>query len=207
MDNFTKAYERLNKAQREAVDHIDGPLMVLAGPGTGKTQLLATRVANILQKTDTLPHNILCLTFTESGAIAMRERLGSLIGPSSYDVRISTYHSFGSEIIREYPDFFRSLDMETGEDSRLERPIDDLTKIQIVGNIVAALPFNDPLKSAQHYIKSVVDTISECKKSLLTPEDLRGIARQNLQDIQATAALIDGCLQFDRMPGINEALR
>ena len=64
--DFTSRYNTLNTNQRLAVDTIDGPVMVVAGPGTGKTELLGMRAANILKKTDTLPENILCLTFTES---------------------------------------------------------------------------------------------------------------------------------------------
>lgn len=78
--SFTTRYGKLNAEQKQAVDTIDGPVMVVAGPGTGKTELLSVRVANILQKTDTLPENILCLTFTESGQAAMRERLVGIIG-------------------------------------------------------------------------------------------------------------------------------
>ncbi|MEK7556637.1 MAG: UvrD-helicase domain-containing protein, partial [Patescibacteria group bacterium] len=72
---FADAYQELNPGQRAAVDAIEGPVMVLAGPGTGKTQVLAIRVANILRRTQMDPWNILCLTFTESGVLAMRERL------------------------------------------------------------------------------------------------------------------------------------
>jgi superfamily I DNA and RNA helicase len=72
---FEAAYNNLNEQQQQAVDHIDGPLLVLAGPGTGKTELLAIRVGRILQKTDTQPHNILCLTFTDAGAYAMRSQI------------------------------------------------------------------------------------------------------------------------------------
>ena len=64
---FKKIYDKLNTSQKKAVNLIDGPLLVIAGPGTGKTQLLSARVANILLKTDTLPQNILCLTFTDVG--------------------------------------------------------------------------------------------------------------------------------------------
>ena len=64
--------QKLNQAQQQAVDTIFGPLLVIAGPGTGKTELLARRAAEILQKTDTLPSNILCITFTDSGAIVVR---------------------------------------------------------------------------------------------------------------------------------------
>jgi len=61
-----KRLQALNKAQHQAVDTIDGPVMVVAGPGTGKTELLSVRVANILKQTDALPQNILCMTFTDS---------------------------------------------------------------------------------------------------------------------------------------------
>ena len=106
MNSFVTEYNLLNKQQKEAVDCINGPLLVIAGPGTGKTQLLSLRVANILDKTDTLAENILCLTYTESGAQTMRNRLASFIGQSAYDVRIGTYHAFGNEIIRNYAEYF-----------------------------------------------------------------------------------------------------
>ena len=99
---FEKAYSHLNEAQREAVDHIEGPLLVIAGPGTGKTQLLSVRVANILKQTDASPENILCLTFTDAGASNMRKRLSDFIGPEAYKVQIQTYHSFGSYILQEH---------------------------------------------------------------------------------------------------------
>ncbi|HSX45874.1 MAG TPA: UvrD-helicase domain-containing protein, partial [Candidatus Saccharimonadia bacterium] len=63
-EDFKAAYKRLNVAQKQAVDAIDGPVLVVAGPGSGKTELLSLRVANILQKTDTDASGILCLTFT-----------------------------------------------------------------------------------------------------------------------------------------------
>src|SRR3989344_5133357 len=72
---FTEEYGKLNAAQKQAVDTTEGPVMVIAGPGTGKTQGLALRVANILRKTQMRPSNILCLTFSNAGAKAMRERL------------------------------------------------------------------------------------------------------------------------------------
>src|SRR3989338_4045851 len=67
---FESEYTKLNPAQKLAVDTIEGPVMVIAGPGTGKTQVVAMRVANILKKTQAKPNNILCLTFSRSGAAA-----------------------------------------------------------------------------------------------------------------------------------------
>src|SRR5690242_10102383 len=104
--DFQARYKALNASQKQAVDTVEGPVMVIAGPGTGKTELLSMRVANILRGTDTLAQNILCLTYTESGAHAMRERLAGLIGPEAYKVAIHTFHSFGSEIINHNAEYF-----------------------------------------------------------------------------------------------------
>src|SRR3989338_6039122 len=99
---FTREYKKLNPAQKRAVDTIDGPTMVVAGPGTGKTQILALRIANILKKTDIKGDGILCLTFTNSAVDAMRERLVRYIGEAGEKVNIFTFHSFGLEIIKKY---------------------------------------------------------------------------------------------------------
>ena len=85
---FSRRYAQLNKKQREAVDAISGPVMVIAGPGTGKTSLLTLRIANILRKTDTPPDAILALTFTESGAYSMRRKLVEILGGAAYRVGI-----------------------------------------------------------------------------------------------------------------------
>ena len=86
--DFENRYHKLNKSQKEAVDTIEGPVQVNAGPGTGKTELLSMRAANILQRTDILPSNILCLTFTDSGATAMRDRLFNVIGKDALSRRL-----------------------------------------------------------------------------------------------------------------------
>mgnify|MGYP000670762574 FL=1 len=81
----------LNPKQQAAVEYLEGPLLVIAGPGTGKTQLLSAKVAHILEHTDANPNNILCLTFTEAGAANMRTRLTSMVGRAANDVNIHTY--------------------------------------------------------------------------------------------------------------------
>jgi len=183
----------LNQAQQKAVDTIDGPLLVIAGPGTGKTQLLSARVAAILQKTDTLAQNILCLTFTENGASNMRERLTQFIGQSAYDVNIGTYHAFGGDLIQRYPEYF--------SDWRLQSPIDELGKSQILRNIVDSLQYDDPLKQTQHHLGDLVSTISELKRALLTPDDLRLIHQQNQKFLeQASKASVAAFTGFKRMP-------
>src|SRR5919205_1756675 len=99
---FEEEYNRLNEQQRKAVDQIEGPVMVIAGPGTGKTQILSARIGKILlSDAHAEPHNILCLTYTDAGVVAMRRRLASFIGPDAYKVAIYTFHAFCNGIIQE----------------------------------------------------------------------------------------------------------
>ena len=102
MHSFAEAYKNLNPRQKEAVDAIDGPVMVVAGPGTGKTQVLALRIANILTQTDTPPSGVLCLTFTNAGVHAMRERLLRLMGSRGSEVGVYTFHRFALGIIEKH---------------------------------------------------------------------------------------------------------
>src|SRR3989344_8014899 len=99
---FEEEYRKLNPAQKEAVDTIDGPVMVVAGPGTGKTQILTLRIGNILLKTDIKADGILCLAFTNAAVEAMKERLKRYIGEASAQVNIFTFHSFGMKVIEEH---------------------------------------------------------------------------------------------------------
>src|SRR3989344_3085228 len=108
---FDQEYKKLNPAQKETVDATDGPVTVIAGPGTGKTQILALRIANILKgDTQTDPESILALTYTNAGVISMRERLLQIIGDSAYRVNIFTFHSFCENIIKEFSFYFAQLE-------------------------------------------------------------------------------------------------
>lgn len=99
---FESAITQLNIRQKEAVTTLDGPVLVLAGPGTGKTEVLAVRVGNILTQTDMQSSNILCLTFSNAGVRAMKKRLQELLGTSGADIKVETYHSFGLSIVKNY---------------------------------------------------------------------------------------------------------
>ena len=101
LEKFTKEYHRLNPQQKKAVDTIEGPVMVIAGPGTGKTQILSARIGKILLDTDTQPQNILCLTYTDAGVIAMRKRILEFIGADAYKVNIYTFHAFCNDVIQD----------------------------------------------------------------------------------------------------------
>lgn len=105
-DIYEQEYQKLNEQQKKAVDTVEEPVMVIAGPGTGKTQILSRRVANILTNHQTHPEEIVCLTYTEAGASEMLDRLEGLIGEEGRNVRVSTIHSFCSELILEYSDLF-----------------------------------------------------------------------------------------------------
>ncbi len=161
---FQSAYSKLNAKQRLAVDTIEGPLMVVAGPGTGKTQTIAMRIANILNKTDTEPSSILALTFTEAGTRAMKSRLTSLIGPAAYYVNITTFHGFCADVIRENPDLFRV--------SPSREPISDLRKSKLIESILTSLPlkFLKPLGAPGFYIQSIIRSLSDLKREGYNPE-------------------------------------
>ncbi|MFK8165050.1 MAG: ATP-dependent helicase, partial [Lewinella sp.] len=138
---FQTELARLNPAQRAAVEKIDGPVMVLAGPGTGKTHLLAARIGNILTETDTGAHNILCLTFTEAGVKAMRERLLKFIGPEAHRIGIFTFHGFCSNLIQQNLQYFGKPDLE---------PLGELEQIRIVRSLLDELEQNTPLRQGYH---------------------------------------------------------
>jgi len=172
---FEERYQQLNTAQRQAVDAIDGPVMVVAGPGTGKTELLSMRVANILRRTDTLPENILCLTYTDSGVTAMRERLISIIGQAAYKVPIHTFHSFGSDIIAQYREYFYH--------GALFQAADDISIYEVLRSLFESLPMNDPLASSMNgeytYQEDARTAISNLKRAGLTSAELLAILDAN----------------------------
>ncbi|MGF7082433.1 ATP-dependent DNA helicase [Mucilaginibacter sp. UYCu711] len=113
---FQEALNGLNPEQLAAVNKMDGPVLVIAGPGTGKTQILAARIGKILTDTDALPGEILCLTYTDAGAVAMRKRLFEFIGPDAYRIHIYTFHAFCNEVIQENLEYFGKLNLESLSD-------------------------------------------------------------------------------------------
>lgn len=166
---FAKNYDQLNAAQRQAVDKIAGPVLVIAGPGTGKTQLLSTRIAKILRDTDANPDNILAMTFTESGAAAMRERLATIIGAkSAYAVGIYTYHGFANQLYLSQREIFG------------DRQITDLESYALAEKIFARLPRQSYLNNgAPKQAKEVSGLIHDLKRNDVSPQDLYEIADEN----------------------------
>ena len=164
---FEAVYEGLNEQQKLAVDTIEGPVMVIAGPGTGKTQILGARIGKILLETDTAPENILCLTYTDAGAIAMRKRLINFIGSSAYKVNISTFHSFCNDIIQDNLSLFDKTSLD---------PISELEKIELLKKLIDGFDKNNPLKRYRgdiyYEMSNLSKLFSAMKKEGWTPSYL-----------------------------------
>src|ERR1700748_515528 len=131
-DQFSERYNKLNERQKEAVDTIYGAVMVIAAPGTGKTEVLAMRIANLLRsEAQVQPHEILCLTYTDEATNAMRRRLVQIIGPAAHKVNIYTFHAFCNNVIQNNSEYFslRSL-----------QPISDLERTELLYKMMDELP-------------------------------------------------------------------
>ena len=191
--DFAVHYALLNAAQKQAVDHVDGPMLVLAGAGTGKTQIIALRIAKLLQQSGTAPQNILCLTFTESGVSAMRKRLIDLIGEAGYHVRIATFHSFCNEIIQEHPELFFV-------DAELDA-LRDIERIQLFQEILDALPADSPLKpfgAPYFYLNDCAKTIQTLKRENVTPERYCTLLKATAKEVAALKPDKDATLTAQR---------
>ncbi|HPT65712.1 MAG TPA: ATP-dependent DNA helicase [Candidatus Woesebacteria bacterium] len=164
--SFLSEYQKLNPEQKLAVDTIEGPVMVIAGAGTGKTQTITLRVGKILEETQTNPSSILCLTFTDSAALNMRSRLLNLIGSDAYGVRICTFHAFCNSVIKDNPQYFLFSQKES-------IPLDDVKKIQIIRSLIDKLPQASQLKNINalyFYQNEISKNIQNLKKENITPD-------------------------------------
>ena len=154
----------LNPAQQSAVEKTEGPVLVIAGPGTGKTHILTARIGNILLRTDTRAQNVLCLTFTDAGASAMRQRLLERIGPEAHRVPIFTFHAFCNRVIQENPEYFGKGKLE---------PLSELERIELVRQILAKLPVDHALREGRKDIfqfeNQLRDLFSNMKKEGWAP--------------------------------------
>lgn len=164
---FETLYARLNDRQREAVDAIDGPVMVIAGPGTGKTQILTLRIANILRRTDIPADAILALTFTNAAAANMRKRLVSIIGSDGYRVSIFTFHSFAHHVIDSNPERFAGI-VGRSNASEVER-IDIVRSLLDQGSYEILKPLGEPY----HNVPEILRAISNLKREGFSPVKFR----------------------------------
>ncbi|MEO7961076.1 MAG: ATP-dependent DNA helicase, partial [Ginsengibacter sp.] len=165
LDKFNQEYSRLNEQQKQAVDTIEGPVMVIAGPGTGKTQILSARIGKMLLDTDTQPQNILCLTYTDAGVIAMRKRILEFIGADAYKVNIYTFHAFCNDVIQDNLGLFEKTALD---------PVSDLQRIDLFKQLIDSFPKNHPLKryrgDVYYEINNLQSLFSTMKREGWTPK-------------------------------------
>ncbi|MDP3996322.1 MAG: ATP-dependent DNA helicase [bacterium] len=180
MENrFKEKYARLNPSQKEAVDSIEGPVMVVAGPGTGKTTILTLRIANILRQTDTPPDGILALTFTEAGVVAMKKKLRQVIGGAADFVKIHTFHGFALSVMREFPEEFPFI---SGASQLNEIEIEGLISKILENHEYSALR---PSGRPEQYIAPTISSISGCKREFVSPDDVRAFANEKVKEIKS----------------------
>lgn len=152
--------ENLNKEQQEAVITTEGPLLVIAGAGSGKTKVLTTRIAHLIKNIGVDPSNILAITFTNKAAKEMKERVVNLLGPIAYQIQISTFHSFGLSVVRDnykllgYKKEFTILD---SDDSLL---------------IVKRILKDMNLDSKIYNPRAIRNRISSAKNEMILPDEL-----------------------------------
>jgi len=178
---FEARLKNLNTAQTKAVTTIDGPVLVIAGPGSGKTEILSLRVAQILNETQVLPSQILCLTFTDSASLNMRDRLSKIISDEAYRVSIHTFHNFCVSIINRYPEYFyKGIPFNA---------VDPVTQSEILQSIVEGLEKDNPFRSVKPdgtyvYLSAINMAIQSLKKDGKSPQDFKKILESNKTDIE-----------------------
>ncbi len=152
---------RLNEMQRLAVERTEGPVLILAGAGSGKTSTLTARIANILEQGLAKPHEILAITFTNKAAAEMRERVEKLAGEGAAQMQISTFHSFCCRLLREHIS-------ELGY-TRWFTIYDDDDSMTVVNAIAKEMD----LSEKYYPRRSIRAAISDAKNKLLTPDEYR----------------------------------
>lgn len=165
--------EGLNKDQKDAVIHTEGPVLIMAGAGSGKTRVLTHRVAYIIEHNHVMPWNILAITFTNKAAREMRERVSKLLGEGGNDVWVSTFHALCVRILRRYIDVLGYNRAFTIADTSEQRTL--------VKRVLRELNI-DPKKFDP---RSILGSISNAKNDLLTPKAFRQKAVSTFDKIVA----------------------
>ncbi len=161
----------LNKEQQEAVLQTDGPILILAGAGSGKTRVLTTKIAYLIEDIGISPYNVLAITFTNKAAKEMSERLYHMIGEVSKKVQVSTFHSFGLKILREncnvlgYKSNFVIMDSD-----------DTLT-------VIKKILRNLDLDPKQYNPNAIRNKISGCKNELISPDEYQKYAISEFEEV------------------------
>ena len=205
MKSFQESYAALNESQRKAVDTVEGAVLVVAGPGSGKTEILALRVARILQETDAGANSILCLTFTDSASANMRSRLVGFIGSEAYRVMIGTFHSFAQHVAEQYPASFSG--------GAVLVPAEAVERTELIAEALRELPLGSVLRTGHPsqeftYLKDVVSRIEDLKKAGIGPDALEAALAHNaalIPQIDALLAPFSGTISKKMLPQYAEA--
>ena len=152
-------YDTLNEPQREAVLHADGPLLILAGAGSGKTRVLTHRIAYLIEELGVNPWNILAITFTNKAAGEMRQRVDNLVGFGSESIWVSTFHSMCVRILRRFID-------RLGYDSRFTIYDTDDQK-----TLMKAVCKKVDIDTKQFKERMLLSVISSAKNEMILPEE------------------------------------
>ncbi|UOQ84438.1 DNA helicase PcrA [Gracilibacillus salinarum] len=148
----------LNERQRQAVQHTEGPLLIMAGAGSGKTRVLTHRIAYLLDEKEVSPRNVLAITFTNKAAREMKDRISGLVGPGGQDMWVSTFHSMCVRILRR--------DIDRIGYSRNFSILDSGDQLTVIKNIVK----DKNIDAKKFEPRALLGTISSAKNELITPE-------------------------------------
>ncbi len=174
-DGLPALYAQLNEQQRRAVEKTEGPVLVFAGPGTGKTQILTARIARLLEH-GVQPGNILALTFTNAGAKNMQERLASMVGSVGYQVTLSTFHSFANGVIDQFSHVFPRSIQSGGLVAELDQ-FEIVQDVLVSGDFSVLRPSGEPL----YYLRSIVSLLTSYKREGVDPTQLANMAQEELE--------------------------
>ena len=168
MKDYSRLYKELNQRQRQAVDQTEGPFLILAGPGTGKTQLLSVRAASIVKCKKADPENILILTYTNAASKAMKERLSAVIGLAGYDVEVGTFHSFANTLIQESEEAANYI----GDKVQLSE-VERMRAMEYILDNTDGLDEIRPFRAPYTYLKEILQRISDLKREGIYPDAFR----------------------------------
>ena len=163
--------DSLNNKQKEAVENLDGPMLVLAGAGSGKTKVLTTKVAYLLEKKDISPTNILAITFTNKAAKEMKERIYSIVGRNAFRIQISTFHSFGLKLLKENYDLL-------GYDSNFTI-LDSDDSLTVIKKIMKELDID----SNKYNYRAIRSTISNNKNEMVSPDEFHKFVHNDYDEV------------------------
>ncbi|MEQ6388138.1 DNA helicase PcrA [Bacillaceae bacterium S4-13-58] len=189
MNQINTLIDGLNPEQQNAVRHTEGPLLIMAGAGSGKTRVLTHRIAYLLGEKDVAPRNILAITFTNKAAREMRERVQNLVGSVASEIWLSTFHSMCVKILR------RDID-RIGYDRNFSI-LDTTDQLSVIRKVLKDLNF-DPKKTDP---RAMLSAISSAKNELVTPEEFEKNAGDYYQ--QQAAKVYKG---YQRMLRKNQSL-